>query len=637
MADPFRLVHGHDTTRRRRMARSQTVEAIDSAADPVSLRSLNTHRTLNWMFAAMWVLLLLLGGRLFQLQIVHGSDFRDRSEGNRLRIVSTPAPRGSIVDRNGKNIAENVPNIVATITPADLPKTAADRQAMILRISEAIHVSSAELTTTLQTHQRRSTDPVSVKEHISYQEAIQDLVTTAALPAVSIISLPNRSYPSGSTSGNVIGYTGRISPEELEQHPDFDPLDIVGKTGLERSYNDVLTGQDGVQEIERDVQNREQRVISQQEAQPGQTVVTSLDLDVQKVLSDKLQAMVATVHSPGGAAIAMDPSTGEIVAMASAPNYDDNWFVSTGHSDDVSKALTSPNKPLLNRAISGQYPSGSIIKPMIAAAALAERIITPATTVLSVGGFKVGASLFPDWKAGGHGVTNVTKALAESVNTFFYAVGGGYEDITGLGVDRIVSYLQRFGWGKKLGIDLPSEQAGFLPTKDWRTTQRPSPWKLGDTYHLSIGQGDLEVTPLQVATAISAIANGGTVYQPHLVTAIKNPDGTVIKNILPHSLATDVVAANILATVQDGMRAGVLNGSSRSLQSLPVTSAGKTGTAQFGNQGKTHSWYAAYAPYDHPKIVIAVIVEAGGEGNAAALPVAKETLQWYFTQGAGKP
>lgn len=591
----------------------------------------------NAVMLAMGLLFLVLGWRLVDLQFIQGATMRARSEGNRVRQVISPAPRGTILDRHGVSLADNVANLAVTLTPADIPKKKAERDTFIQHIATVVGISVEDITNALQSKQRKPTDPVTIKEHLQYDEAVKIMVAITAEPSLNVVGLPNRIYPLGQAISHVIGYTGRVTTDDIASNPSRNPLDTVGKTGLEKEYDAVLTGQDGITEIEHDAQNRSQRILSEQVSQPGHTLVTSIDAGLQSLLSEKLLAMVQQVHSSGGAAVAMDPNTGQILAMTSAPTYDNSWFVEAGHSEEISKALTGSAKVLLNRAISGKYPSGSIIKPLISAAALTEKTITPSTTVNSVGGFSVGRDFFPDWKAGGHGITNVAKAIAESVNTFFYAVGGGYDTIQGLGVDRIVKYLQKFGWGATLGIDLPSESAGFVPTKEWRTTKRPSPWKLGDTYHLSIGQGDVEVTPLQIVNYISAVANGGTLYKPEIVTKIQTADGVITEEKKPVILESSLVPASAIATVQDGMRQGVLAGSSRSLQSLPVTSAGKTGTAQFGNEGKTHSWYAAYAPYDHPKIVIAVIVEGGGEGNTAALPVAKDALQWYFTQGDGKP
>lgn len=635
--DPFQIDVSHGTRRRKSARLGADNPVIDSTPEAVmGITNLTTSKNIWSLTLLVTLSLIILLGRMIQIQIARGADFRLRADSNRVRTVTVPAPRGAITDRHGASLAENVPNITLTITPADLPKTLAEREALLARISTQSNIPLEEINAALEAKQRRSTDPIIIREQISYEDAMKHLVSLADITAVSVVSLPNRYYPHGLLTSTLLGYTGRISPEKLAADQSADPLDIVGKTGLEYSYNEMLTGRDGQKNVERDVNNREQRILSEQEAIPGQTVITTIDLPLQQQLAENLLTAVTRLKAPGGAAIALNPQNGEILALASAPSYDNNIFVTSGNSEEVTKTLTDNKKPLLNRVIAGQYPSGSIVKPLISSAALAERLITASTTVLSTGGFEVGHDYFPDWKSGGHGITNVTKAIAESVNTFFYAVGGGFENISGLGVERIVSYLQKFGWGKITGVDLPSEADGFLPTKEWRASERPSPWKLGDTYHLSIGQGDLEVTPIQIANSIAAVANGGTVYKPHIVKEIRQAVGPTSKNLEPEILNNQVVSQSVLKTVQVGMRQGVLDGSSRPLQSLPVTSAGKTGTAQFGNRGQTHAWSTAYAPYEKPSIVIVVLIEAGGEGSSTAVPVANATLNWYFTEGAGK-
>lgn len=637
-SDPFLIdVAGQGQTTHSHSTARHDISYVPGEQSGAVLLILNTEKNMRRLFVVFGLVLAVMGGRLVQLQIFQGTDFRLHADTNRIRTLTSAAPRGAILDRYGKVLADNIPNLALTVTASDLPTDETARAKAIEKISQVSQIDVATIKELLQAKKRRINDPVNILENIPYDQAMKLIISLADTPAVAVAAIPNRNYPAGETFAAVLGYTSKISAEELLQQPYRDSQGLVGKVGLEKQYNQELTGIDGIKSVERDVRNSEQRIISQRDAEPGNSIVTTLDADLQQRLYQKLRDAVESMHSPGGAAIAIDPRNGEILALTSAPTFDDNWFVKSGYSQEISNALSSPSKTLLNRAISGQYPSGSIIKPLISSAALAERTITPSTTVMSTGGFKVGSNFFPDWKAGGHGLTNVTKAIAESVNTFFYAIGGGLDNITGLGVDRIVTYLQKFGWGSLTGIDLPAEASGLLPTKEWRTNNRPSPWKLGDTYHLSIGQGDLEVTPLQVATSMSTIANGGTLYRPHILKEVRQANGQTISTVQPEKIDSQVVPTSVVATVRSGMREGVLSGSSRLLQSLPVTSGAKTGTAQFGIENKTHAWFTVFAPYDNPIIAITVLVEAGGEGNATALPIAKDALQWYFTEGAGKP
>ncbi len=586
----------------------------------------------RWLPLLLLAPLLIIIGRVAELQIVHGSEYRQQAEHNRLRVQILPAPRGSIVDRFGQVLTANIPNFTLTITPADLPTDPQERQTLLTKVSVLTNQTVDHVTTLITDKRHRRTDPVSIVDELGYDQALSWIVATSGWPGVDVTSVPTRQYPLGPAGAQVIGYVGKISDQELLKQPQASLIDLVGKAGLEKEYNVQLSGRDGQREIERNVLNEGQRTVIDHSAIPGSTLHLSLDAQLQQRLYDRVSEAVRLGHSSAGAAVAINPENGEILGLVSLPSYDDNWFAHSGHNQDITKALTDVHQPFLNRAIAGQYPSGSIIKPMLGAAALAEHIITPLTTVLSTGGLKVGPNTFPDWKPGGHGITNLTKAIAQSVNTFFYEIGGGYQNQPGLGVDRIVRYLQAFGWGQPTGIDLPGEQSGLLPTKEWRDTKRATPWRLGDTYHLAIGQGDLEVTPIQVAAAIAAVANGGTLYQPHLVTSVGSPDGLTTSTVSPTIVRSNIVPAADTQAVRQAMREGVLSGSSQAMQSVPVPVAGKTGTAQFGTGNHTHAWYTAFAPYDHPTIALAIVIEGGGQGHEIALPVAKDILTWYFSR-----
>lgn len=611
--------------------RSRDIDDIGQSS--TVLRARDVWRNSWWIFSCMLIGCVGLLVRLGTLQSKANSGYLQRVDRNRIRREVLPAPRGAIVDRYGIAIVQNVPNFVITIIPADAPTKSAERDAWVERVHTATKVSVDDIRAALVYDKKRSVnDPRIVKDRIGYNDALQLTVAVTDIPGVAVTAVPTRSYTLGPAFAPLLGYIGKVTDEEIAANPQISRLDETGKAGLEKQYNSTLQGLDGFRDIEHDVFNRATNVLRRQDPVPGKTLRLTIDSELQRRLYTSLSSAVTKAHSTGGAAIAIDPRNGEVLAMVSAPTYDNNWFIDDTKKRERQEAVTSDRKLMLNRAIAGQYPSGSIIKPLISAAALAEKIITPSTLIRSTGGITVGPNFFPDWKSGGHGLTNVTKAIAESVNTFYYEVGGGYEDQPGLGVEKIVTYLQKFGWGSKTGIDIPGEAKGFLPVKSWRDTVRIDPWRLGDTYHLAIGQGDLQATPLQIVNAIAAVANGGTVFQPHLVQRIDSADGTAGQPITAKILQKQFVSTSVLETVQAGMRQGVTAGSSRAMQSLPVQVAGKTGTAQFGNKGKTHAWYSVYAPYENPTIAMIVLVEGGGEGNATALPVAKEVLQWYFAR-----
>ena len=304
--------------------------------------------------------------------------------------------------------------------------------------------------------------------------------------------------------------------------------------------------------------------------------------------------------------------------------------------NSIKHILKTENRPLFNRAIAGTYPSGSTIKPLIAAIALHEGIITPNTSILSTGGIQVGPWFFPDWKAGGHGRTNVRYSLAWSVNTFYYYIGGGYNDFVGLGIDKMRDYFLRFGLGSRLGIDIPGEAAGFIPSREWKEKTLGEQWYIGDTYNTSIGQGYLLVTPLQIAALTGAIANGGTVYAPRLVKSIINP---VTKEEAPPTsriVAKDIIEPEWFRVVADGMRECVEYGSCRRLSYLPFAAAGKTGTAQWHSEKDNHAWFTSFAPYEDPEITVTILVEEGGEGADIAVPIADAFYRWWWQYRAGR-
>lgn len=332
----------------------------------------------------------------------------------------------------------------------------------------------------------------------------------------------------------------------------------------------------------------------------------------------------------------MDPRNGGVLAFVSIPGFDANIFSGKIDSKNYNRLLQDENRPMLNRIFGGLYPPGSTIKPFVASSALDAGIIDENTTILTPPEIKIGEWIFPDWKA--HGSADVKKAIAESNNIFFYALGGGYDKIQGLGSDLLKKYLTRFGFGEVTGIDIPGEQAGLVPDRAWRKKVKNDNWYIGDTYHMAIGQGDMLVTPLEIATATAAIANGGTLYEPRVAKEIVSAEtGETIQKIASKIKKKEIINGDALRIVRDGMRMTITSGSGYSTfgNDFPIEVAGKTGTAQFGSEGKTHAWFTSFAPFNDPKIAVSVFVEAGGEGYQYAAPVAKTAYEWY-AQNADK-
>ncbi|MCX6766268.1 MAG: penicillin-binding protein 2 [Candidatus Moranbacteria bacterium] len=571
----------------------------------------------------VFVIFLLLGARVFYLQIARGGYYSELSRENRVRSIVIKAPRGIIYDRNGEKLVNNVPSFDLIAIPVDIPKDQNLKKQEMADIAEMFGMNSQNIEVIVGSQNESSMNPVLIKENVSQDESLIFTEKYLNLKGFALDQTAVRQYEDGPYFSSFIGYSGKISKDDLAAHPDYLMTDYIGKTGVEYSYEKNLRGVNGKQEVEVDSAGNIQKDFGVTEPVPGSDLVLGIDADLQKKLEDSLQAKLNETGTKTAAAVAIDPRNGEILAMVNLPSYDNNLFAKGISADDYQKLMSDPDKPMFNRSISGEYPPGSTFKPLVAAAALQEGTITPSTTLDCPAAINIGSYSFPDWKT--HGLTDVRKAIAESVDIFFYAVGGGWGDITGLGIDKIQQYADKFGLGRKLGIDIPGEVSGLIPTEQWKQDKLGERWYLGDDYHCAIGQGFVTVTPLQLANYIAAIANGGTVFQPHLVDSIKKIDGSVEK------LNKNFVSAANLQVVREGMRQTVLSGTAQPLKDLPVEVAGKTGTAQFGSGNeREHGWFVSFAPYNNPTIAMAVLVEGGGEGFSTAEPVTHDVYQWYF-------
>jgi len=588
----------------------------------------------------MLIAFLAIIGRAAWLQIAEGNVYHDLAEGNRIRIERIEPRRGVIYDRTGMPLVRNVANFLLYFVPADLPKDDSDQSALIERVSQILgDIEPKQIVESLakvKPGSLESYQPLFIADNIEYEKAMSLYLASANMPGIALTNGTRREYDLSSLSAShIIGYTGKISETELNKYgTEYQPIDYIGKSGIENFWENELKGISGKKQIEVDALGKEKRVITQESGEDGHNLVLSLDENLQKEIEDTLVASLKKLNLTKACVIAMDPNNGEILAMVSWPTFDSNVFARGITSEEYEQLDSQVDKPFLNRCISGEYPSGSTIKPVIAAAALEENVINENTTFLSTGGIRVGDWFFPDWKASGHGLTNVTRALAESINTFFYIVGGGYNDFTGLGVDRINKYAKLFGLGTQTGVDIMGEASGFLPTEEWKEQTKGEKWYIGDTYHLSIGQGDLLVTPLQVANYTAVFANGGSLYRPHFVRQILNSNDQVISETENAPIRSNFISQKNIDIVRAGMRQTVTSGSAQSLQSVVVPVAGKTGTAQWSTTKNNQAWFTGFAPYDKPQIVITILIEEGGEGSTVAVPIARDVLNWYFNQNS---
>ncbi len=646
--NPF-TIEGADDTQGGRKRRIEWVESSDHDFQNIEEREeahylgrAVSERRLRFVFGIIPLLLVFIFIRVFVLNQIKSDTYVQTAERNRLRARLVVPERGMITDRTGIPLAVNVPNFVLLATPADLPSDADERTAMFEQLSmlgftrDTVRVWRERIDQ-VPRYSLDARRQIILADRMSYDQAILFETFPERQIGLSIELRPNRSYPASQSTvsfGHLIGYMGRILQNEYAalDTDAYTFADMLGRQGLEASYEKVLRGIRGIDRFEVNAKGVIQKLVSREPAKTGAGLRLTIDATLQRALEERLTRELKRVKGTQAAAIALDPRDGSVRALVSLPAYDNNLFAQGISSAAYTLLTTDPGEPLFPRAIAGEYPSGSTVKPVIAAAALAEGIITRATSFLSQGGISVGPWFFPDWKKGGHGSTNVYKAIAESVNTFFYIIGGGYRDIQGLGIEKIVRYAAAFGLGSRLGIDIPGERSGFLPSPEWKQKKKGEQWYIGDTYHMAIGQGDLLVTPLQVAVWTSIFANGGTLFRPHLVEALIDTNGRIVEKKNPEIVRSQVVDATSIGIVRRAMRETVLTGSARRLLDLRVSSAGKTGTAEWSSIKDTHAWFTAFAPYENPEIVITVLIQEGGEGSASALPVAHDFLQGYFSK-----
>ncbi len=619
--------------------------------------SFSDRKMLSFLMAVT-VILLAMVGRLVYVQILEGGTYAVKAEGNRQRIIPIPAERGLIYDRNGVQLTQNIPNFSLAIIPQDLPRDETELVSVINKLSKITESDPVEIKNTLEKYREYRHDSIVIIEDIPYDAALKILINSDELSGITIQRGSKRLYLTKNPEGlavtstellsetkiaeleeasdrnslsHVLGYIGKLSPEELEEYYEkgYLPSDSIGKIGVEKSYEEYMRGVYGQKRIEVNARGAEQAVLAAESPIPGSHIRLSIDYKMQQELERILSTWLIKNNKKRASGVVMNPKNGEILALVSLPGFDNNDFSGGIEAEKYKNYIEDVDHPLFNRAIGGTYPSGSVIKPAMASAALAEGIITAQTKILSTGGIQVGPWFFPDWSRVAHGLTDVRKSISWSVNTFYYYIGGGYKDFEGLGVTRINEYLRKYGFGTALGIDIPGEYDGFLPSPEWKKKEKGEEWYVGDTYNYSIGQGDFLTTPLQIASMTSVIANKGTIYRPHVVRSIIDPKTKEEKKVSVEKVRENIIGRSYLETVQLGMKDCIDTGPCGVLRSLPFSVAGKTGTAQWNAEKDTHAWFTSFAPFGNPEIVVTIMLEEGGEGSRTASHVAAEFYHWW--------
>lgn len=577
------------------------------------------NKTLIRFLIFSLLLFTFLFARTFQLKALEGKKFSKLAEQNKFIIYSIRASRGVIYDKSLNQLVFNQPSFDLICKKADLPRSEEERAKVIKKVSSIIKKDFKLLEKEIEDSQKPT---IQIAEHLDHRTLIIFEAKKNQLPGFQIKNNTVREYWEGPTFSHIIGYKRKNGEE----------------TGLEKTYDQILREKPGKILTERDARGNiiSKKIVSLPES--GKSIVLWLDSKLQKKTEEELKKELKKIGAKAAGAIALDPKTGGVMALVSIPNFDNNLF-SKGRmtKEEWEEIQKNPLNPLLNRVVSGQYPTGSIIKPLIASAVLEEKIISPNKKIYCHGKITIPNPwqrthpyVFHDWEV--HGPTDIRKAIAESCNVYFYTVGGGYKDQKGLGPSRIKKYLKLFGWGEKTGIDLPKETVGFIPDKNWKEKKLGENWWDGDTYNLSIGQGFLRITPLEVASSFLPIANGGKLLKLKLLKEIVDSKKNMIEEIKPEIIRENFIDQKNLQIVKEGMRGSVTYGTSKILNELPVKVAAKTGTAQTSRPGYYHNWITVFAPYEDPKIVLTIFIENVKGMQVTAAPVAKSILEWYFAQ-----
>ncbi|MFH1192437.1 MAG: penicillin-binding protein 2 [bacterium] len=600
-----------------------------------------SYKRINFLMVFFVLGLFILTARVWFIQIANGEYYSSIAEGNRIRIKSIKPQRGIIFDKNYKPLVINVPSFSLKILQSDLPKDDGEKDALISEVAGLINEKKEDILKFLEENKGYYYQSIIIKENIGYNEALSLYIKSIDMPGVSLEEVSRRLYISNNeinSISHILGYNGKISESELAEKKDKEYLldDYIGKAGVEFSFENLLRGDLGKSRIETNALGKEIQIIAKKDPVAGSDIVLSIDFDLQNYIENLLKEELKKLNKTRAAVVVIDPRQGEVLSLVSIPSYDNNLFVQGIGQEEYTKLLEDKDKPLFNRAIAGAYPPGSTFKPLLTAMALKENIINEKTTVRSTGGIWVEKWFFPDWLPGGHGTVNIKGAIANSVNTFFYYIGGGYNDFEGLGIERIVKDGKTLNLGSKTGIDLPGENSGFLPDPLWKADNFDEAWYIGDTYHISIGQGYLLMSPLQVGLYTSFFANGGTLYKPKIVKSIITPEKERI-DIASEIIAKDFISKSDIDIIREGMRDTVRYGSGRFLADLPYEVAGKTGTAQFNNNNDAHAWFTCFAPYDNPEIAMTILVEEGGEGSTVSVPIVKNILKYWWAKKSESP
>jgi penicillin-binding protein 2 len=581
----------------------------------------------RWILFFITVIFLVVIGQFFYINVFQRNFYNERAVANMSDIKVHPASRGIVFDRMGKPLLKNEPAIRVFFSPRDFPEGYEDRLRALRDVAVAAEVDFLELKKTIEEKDWGQSDRILLLDDALHGQVVA--LSALGFKGIHVEPTFKRVYENPLVFSHVLGYTGLVNEEDLKNNTSLTIDDRIGRSGLEAFYDEYLRGKNGKEVFFRNARGKIQEERFVQESESGFALRTFIDSDLQKYMYTRLKDALSSLGRDTGVAIAMNPKNGEMLGFVNIPGFD---------STRLKDALEDPKRPLFNRAISGLYNPGSTIKPLVALAALTEGVIDTKKQIYSAGYIEIPnpyipsePSRFLDWKP--NGWIDVYSALAKSSNIYFYEVTGGFENQKGIGILTLKKWWEMFNLDKKTNIDLVGEKSGFLPDPTWKEELRGEPWRLGDTYNVSIGQGDFMITPIELLNYISTVANGGILYQPRIVSEVANDKGEIVQEMkekISKDLREDF--SHFLPDIQRGMHEVTTKpyGTAYSLASLPFEVAAKTGTAQIQNNAKVNAFFVGYAPFENPEIALLILVENAREGSLNTIPVAKDIFLWYY-------
>lgn len=576
------------------------------------------RKRISLLGTLMVVALGLLLVRLAYLQLWEGERYRDLSTRNRVRLVPIKSQRGLIYDRNGELLASNVPTFSVALIPALFPADADSRLQALALLEALLGVPREEVETKLKNRGLRYYEPLRLKTNIDRFTASRLEEHRPELPGVVVFTESRRHYPRGALGFHVLGYVGEISEQELALREGYQTGDIIGQLGVEKAYDQYLKGRNGWLHIEVDALGRQKGILGREDPWPGHNLVLTLDARLQAKAEELL-------GEQKGVIILEEVKTGEILAMASSPTFDPNGFARGLTQDEWEKLRGDRNYPLTNRAMQGLYPPGSIFKIVTLVCALEEHQVAPLQTFNCKGVFWISTWPYRCWQSAGHGQVNAHRSLVESCDIYYYHLGLRVK------IDKLGRWARVFGYGQATGVDLPNELSGLVPSAQWKERTQNMPWFPGNTVMMSIGQGFLLATPLQILDNMVAVANRGIIYRPHLLKTVQSRSGRLIHEVKPALLAKIPASVESWDLLQRGLLGVVQRrqGTGKRAQLDNILVAGKTTTAQ-NPHGEDHAGFAAYAPADKPEVAVLIYLENAGGGGSQAAPLARDLLEAYF-------